>query len=64
MSDIAFEVNVIGAGPAGCEAANLLASFGIRVKLYEMKPEMKSPAHHSDGFCRTGLAAIPSCSEH
>lgn len=60
MSDIA-EVNVIGAGLAGCEAANLLASFGIRVKLYEMKPEMKSPAHHSDGFaelvCSNSLRA-------
>ena len=43
-------INVIGAGLAGSEAANLIASFGIKVNLYEMKPERKSPAHHSDLF--------------
>ena len=41
-------INVIGGGLAGCEAANYIASKGIKVKLYEMKPEKKSPAHHSD----------------
>ena len=39
---------VIGAGLAGCEAAWQLAVRGIRVKLIEMKPGRKSPAHHSD----------------
>ena len=39
---------VIGAGLAGCEAAWQLAIRKIRVKLIEMKPGMKSPAHHSD----------------
>lgn len=43
-------VTVIGAGLAGCEAAWQLASRGIRVRLVEMKPEQKSPAHTSDGF--------------
>lgn len=43
-------INVIGAGLAGSEAANLIASFGIKVNLYEMKPARKSPAHHSDLF--------------
>ena len=43
-------VNVIGAGLAGCECANILASFGIKVKLYEMKPKYKSQAHKSDDF--------------
>jgi len=38
---------VIGAGLAGCEAAWQLASRGIRVRLYEMKPERYTPAHHS-----------------
>ncbi len=41
-------VKVIGAGLAGCEAAWQLAQRGIQVKLYEMKPNKKSPAHHTD----------------
>lgn len=43
-------INVIGAGLAGCEAAWQIAKRGIRVKLYEMKPEKHSPAHHIDTF--------------
>jgi len=43
-------VIIIGAGLAGCEAAWQLASRGIPVDLREMKPEKKSPAHHSDLF--------------
>lgn len=45
-----MKVNVIGAGLAGCEAAYQLAKRGIEVSLYEMKPQKKSPAHHTDGF--------------
>ncbi len=44
------EVKVIGAGLAGCEAAWQLAQRGFAVKLYEMKPLKKSPAHHCDDF--------------
>ena len=43
-------VKVIGAGLAGAEAAWQLAQRGIAVELYEMKPEKKSPAHHTDTF--------------
>ena len=43
-------VSVIGAGLAGCEAAWQLANRGYPVKLYEMKPHKKSPAHHSNDF--------------
>lgn len=43
-------VNVIGAGLAGCEAAWQAARRGIRVKLYEMKPHKKTPAHSADTF--------------
>ena len=39
---------VIGAGLAGTEAAWQLANRGIKVKLYEMKPVKKTPAHHAD----------------
>lgn len=44
------EVKVIGAGLAGCEAAWQLANRGIKVKLYEMKPVYRSPAHKTDDF--------------
>jgi methylenetetrahydrofolate--tRNA-(uracil-5-)-methyltransferase len=43
-------VKVIGAGLAGSEAAWQLAQRGVQVELYEMKPEKKSPAHHTDTF--------------
>jgi len=38
---------VIGAGLAGCEAAWQIAKRGGKVFLYEMKPEVYSPAHRS-----------------
>lgn len=43
-------INVIGAGLAGTEAAYQAARRGVRVRLYEMKPHKKTPAHHSDLF--------------
>lgn len=43
-------INVIGAGLAGCEAAYQIAKRGINVRLYEMKPQKYSPAHHSENF--------------
>ena len=39
------EVNIIGAGLAGCEAAYQLLTRGYKVNLYEMKPKKFSPAH-------------------
>lgn len=45
-----MQVNVIGAGLAGCECAAVLAERGIGVRLFEMKPSHRSPAHRSDGF--------------
>jgi len=44
------QINVIGAGLAGCEAAYQLAERGICVSLYEMKPDKKSEAHMLDSF--------------
>ena len=38
---------IIGAGLAGCEAAWQLVSRGCAVRLYDMKPQAFSPAHHS-----------------
>ncbi len=42
-------VTVIGAGLAGSEAAWQLAERGIAVRLVEMKPARRSPAHGLDG---------------
>lgn len=41
-------ITVIGGGLAGCEAANVIASHNIKVRLYEMKTKKKTPAQHSD----------------
>lgn len=40
-------VTVIGGGLAGCECALALADRGVRVKLYEMRPQTMTPAHES-----------------
>lgn len=56
-----MEVKVIGAGLAGSEAAWQLASRGIKVKLYEMRPTKMTPAHKTSGFaeliCSNSLRA-------
>lgn len=43
-------INVIGGGLAGCEAAYQIAKRGIKVKLYEMKPSVFSPAHSNSNL--------------
>ena len=40
--------HVVGGGLAGCECACQLADRGVQVKLYEMRPENTSAAHHTD----------------
>lgn len=48
---MAYEcVTVIGGGLAGCECACQLADRGIPVRLCEMRPEVQSPAHKTDGL--------------
>ena len=44
------KLKVYGAGLAGCEAAWQAARRGVKVELYEMKPEKFTPAHHSERF--------------
>ena len=43
-------INIYGAGLAGCEAAWQAAQRGVKVRLYEMKPQKYTPAHHKDSF--------------
>ncbi len=42
-----MNITVVGGGLAGCEAASVISSFGLRVRLIEMKPVKSSPAHKS-----------------
>ncbi len=42
------EVNVIGGGLAGVEAAWQAANFGAKVKLFEMRPVRQTPAHRTE----------------
>src|SRR5437773_7329332 len=42
------EIIVIGGGLAGVEAAWQAANTGVRVRLHEMRPMQKTPAHRTD----------------
>src|SRR5258707_13884711 len=42
------EINIIGGGLAGVEAAWQAAQTGARVRLYEMRPIKQTPAHRTD----------------
>ncbi len=56
-----MEVNVIGAGLAGSEAALQLSKNGIKVNLFEMRPKKTTGAHKTDKFaefvCSNSLGA-------
>ena len=43
-------ITIIGGGLAGTEAAYQIAKRGIKVKLYEMKPQKYSPAHSNENL--------------
>ena len=43
-------ITIIGGGLAGSEAAYQIAKIGIKVKLYEMKPQKYSPAHSNQNL--------------
>lgn len=58
-------VKIIGAGLAGSEAAYQLLRRGLPVRLYEMRPDVMTPAHSGGGFaelvCSNSLrAAAPT----
>lgn len=54
-------VIIVGAGLAGSEAAWQVARRGVQVTLYEMRPHVSTPAHHTAGFaelvCSNSLRA-------
>lgn len=50
------EIIIVGGGLAGCEAAWQAAKRGVKVRLYEMRPQRMTPAH------RTGDLAELVCS--
>lgn len=56
------EVKIIGAGLAGSEAALQLAKRGIKVKLYEMRPNKTTGAHVSEDcaefVCSNSLGSL------
>lgn len=56
-----MKINIIGAGLAGSECAIQLAKNGYEIKLFDMKPEKKSPAHELEGpaeiVCSNSLGA-------
>ncbi len=64
MSRSSAEVTVLGAGLAGTEAAWQVARAGIPVRLVEMRPIRRSPAHHSSDFaelvCSNSFGALSS----
>jgi methylenetetrahydrofolate--tRNA-(uracil-5-)-methyltransferase len=51
-----MEIKIVGGGLAGAEAAYQIATRGISVRLFEMRPRHSTPAH------RTGLLAELVCS--
>ena len=57
-------VTIIGAGLAGAEAAWQVASAGLKANLYEMRPGLKTPAHHTSDFaelvCSNSFGALSS----
>ncbi|MBL7149437.1 MAG: methylenetetrahydrofolate--tRNA-(uracil(54)-C(5))-methyltransferase (FADH(2)-oxidizing) TrmFO [Candidatus Cloacimonetes bacterium] len=44
------KIKIIGAGLAGSEAALQLADNGWKVELFEMRPQVQTPVHHTADF--------------
>lgn len=61
MSDGIPRATVVGGGLAGSEAAWQLAEAGIEVDLFEMRPTVRTAAHHTDSLaelvCSNSLGA-------
>ncbi|MCD6327227.1 FAD-dependent oxidoreductase [bacterium] len=48
--DAKINIDVVGAGLAGCEAALCIARLGIGVQFWEMRPSRMTPAHGTGHF--------------
>ena len=44
---VSNSITIIGGGLAGCEAAWQITRSGLKVKLYEMRPKVMTPAHET-----------------
>ena len=51
-------ITIIGGGLAGSEAAYQIAKKGIKVKLYEMKPDRFSPAHSNKNLAEIAVILL------
>jgi len=62
------KATVVGGGLAGSEAAWALAERDIRVTLYEMRPGIRTPAHHTDRLaelvCSNSFKSIELTNAH
>lgn len=63
-----MEITVIGGGLAGVEAAYQISRMGGRVVLYEMRPDVKTPAHSSgllgELVCSNSLKSMDLMNAH
>ena len=63
-----MNATVVGGGLAGSEAAWALAERGVRVTLYEMRPAVRTPAHHTDRLaelvCSNSFKSIDLTNAH
>lgn len=61
-------IHVIGGGLSGSEAALQLANWGYQVHLYEMRDQVKTPAHKTNGLaelvCSNSFKGLGSTSAH
>ena len=59
---------VVGGGLAGCEAAWALAGRGVKVRLYEMRPLVQTPAHQTDRLaelvCTNSFKSLETSNAH
>ena len=58
------QINVIGGGLAGVEAAWQAARAGARVRLYEMRPAKQTPAHRTDKLAEIVCSNSLKSDEH
>ena len=66
--NVTVVATVVGGGLAGSEAAWALAERGVHVTLYEMRPAVRTPAHHTDRLaelvCSNSFKSIDLANAH